>query len=252
MMGEAIFLGGRPIARRDAIGLGDAWPGDLLAYRQEWEPFIAGYLAQWRYVNQMLEGIPAAKQCPAGIFNVSQIQGLDPTMRSYCASLAISRQYTSATDPSGILPQWNAWANKSSAEVLAAAGTMLKWHQDVVMRVGGPYKDQLLQIAKMWNLDVELPDVPTLSQQQDIIARIEGAYTTAKGVLELVGYGVGGELTMVADTAQAVAQGISDTAKKLPSAVPTGWVWVGVAAVVVLAGGALLVYYHPRSAQPAT
>jgi hypothetical protein len=250
--GESVRIGGRPVAHREIVrfGLGadapSAWPGDLLAYRQEWEPFIAGHLAQWRYVNQMLEGIAAAQQCPAGIFTATQIQNLDPTTRSYCAALSLSRQYTSATDPSGILPQWNAWAGKSAAEVLAAAGTMLKWHQDVVMRVGGSYKDQLVQIAQDFKLDVELPEVPTLSEQQDIIARINGAYVSAKGVLQLIGYGAGGVLTMASDTAQAVAKGLQDTAKKLPTVLPTALIWVGVAAVVV--GGALVIYYHPRKA----
>lgn|GEM_PF-1954316 len=250
--GESVSRGGRPAVHREVVrfALADAapsaWPGDLLAYRQEWEPFVAGHLAQWRYVNQMLEGIPAAQQCPAGTFTAAQIQGLDPTTQSYCAALSLSRQYTSATDPSGILPQWNAWKGKSAAEVLAAAGTMLKWHQDVVMRVGGPYKDQLVQIARDYKLDVELPEVPTFQEQQDVIARIEGAYVSAKGVLELVGYGAGGVLTMASDTAQAVAKGLQDTAKKLPGALPSALVWVGVAAVVV--GGVLIVYYHPRAA----
>ena len=110
---------------RCGVGIGDVgvgvWPADLLAYRQEWEPFIAAHLALWRHMNELLEGIPDAQKCPAGIFTDSQIQNLDPTMRSFCASLALTRMYTSDTHPLGILTQWNAWANKSSAEVLAGA-----------------------------------------------------------------------------------------------------------------------------------
>lgn len=260
-MNELVFLGGRPIAQREVVrlggrpiaahfGLGDVgvgvWPGDLLAYRQEWEPFIAAHLALWRHLNNLFEGADAAKQCPAGIFTDAQIQNLSPAMRSYCASLALTRMYTSSTDASGILTQWNVWAGKSSDEVLAAAGVMLKQQQDTVLRVGGPYKDDLLRIAKFWNLDVQLPDLPTFSTQEDIISRIEGAYVSAKGVLELVGYGAGGVMTTVSDTAQAIAQGLSDTAKAVPKAISNPLTWIGIAAVVAVVGGALIVYYHPN------
>lgn len=254
-----ISIGGRSISQRETVrfggraathfGLGDAvgvgvWPGDLLAYRQEWEPFIASHLGLWRYMNQLLEGIPAAKQCPAGIFTDSQIQGLDPTMRSFCASLALTRTYISDTHPLGILTQWNYWKDSTSAQVLAAAAVMLKQQQDTVLRVGTTYKDQLVAIAKLWNIDIQLPDLPTFSTQQDIISSIEGAYVSTKGALQLIGYGAGGTLKMAADTAQAVLEGLSDTAKALPKALPSALIWVGAAAVLV--GGALVIYYHPR------
>lgn len=262
-MNELVFFGNRPVVRRETVylgrrpivGIGDVgvgvWPADLLAYRQEWEPFIAAHLALWRHMNELLEGIPDAQKCPAGIFTDSQIQNLDPTMRSFCASLALTRMYTSDTHPLGILTQWNAWANKSSAEVLAGAATMLKWHQDVVLRVGGPYKDNLLQLANLWKIDVQLPDLPTFTAQQDIISTIEGAYVSTKGALQLIGYGAGQSLTIASDTAQAVAKGLQDTAKAIPNVVGNPLTWIGVAAVVVVAAGALIVYYHPSN-QPAT
>ena len=263
-MNELVFLGGRPIAQRELVrlgnrlvathfGLGDVgvgvWPGDLLSYRQEWEPFIAAHLALWRHLNDLFEGVPDAKQCPPGIFSASQIQNLNPTMQSFYASLALTRMYTSDTDPSGILTQWNAWKDKSSADVLAAAATMLQWHQDVVLRVGGPYKDDLLKLAKIWNLDIQLPAVPDFSTQQNIIARIEGAYLSTKGVLQIIGYGAADTLKLAGDTAQALAKGLSDTAKAIPKAIASPLTWIGIAAVVALVGGALIVYYRPREAR---
>jgi len=263
-MNETVFLGGCPVIRPEGIYLdgrrvialdptvgtsgflGDV--GDLLAYRQMWEPFIAAHLDLWRGVNERFEGVPEAKKCPAGIFDLSQVLSLPPATRSFCQSLLTTRMYLSPTYPLGILPQWNAWKGRSSAEILAGAKSMLEWHQSVVMRVGGPYKDELVQIAKDWRLDVQLPDLPTFSVQQELIARIEGIYVSLKGVVQIVGYGVGETLVMAGDVVQAIAQGLSDTAKQLPKTTR----WIGIAAVVtaVLVGGALLIYYVPRRATP--
>lgn len=260
-MSETIFLGECPIIRPEGIyyggrkvislglqdGIGDV--GDLLAYRQEWEPFIAAHLGLWRYLNGLLESIPDAQKCPAGIFDSSQIAKFDPTTRAFCQSLNVTRMRVSDTSPGGILQQWNIWKDKSSIDVVAGAAPMLQWHQDVVMRVAGPYKDELLQISKFWDIEIQLPDVPTFSTQQDIIARIEGAYVSTKGVLQILGYGVGESIEAVTDQAQAAAQGLSEAAKGAAKAIASPWTWIGVTAVLAIAGGAALIYYVPRRAR---
>jgi hypothetical protein len=224
---------------------GAVWPSDLLAYRQQWEPFIAGHLNLWRYLNGIFEQVPAAQQCPAGIFTSSP-PSLDAAMQQFCASLALTRIRTSATDPGGILPQWNAWANKSSAEILAGAPSMLKWHQDVVLRVGGEYKEDLVKIARLWNLtDIELPPVPEFSAQQSIIARIEGDGLAAQGLLQIIGYSAGKVLVGAATTSAAVAEGLRDTAKAIPSVFRSPWTWIGITGIVAIVGGALVVHYLP-------
>jgi hypothetical protein len=260
-MNELISFGGRPVAHREVVqlrgravtdrfGLGDVgvgvWPGDLLAYRQEWEPFIAAHLAIWRTLNEQLEGDPIAQECPAGVFDDSQIQNLSPAVRAFCASLALTRAYTSSTHPLGILTQWNAWANRSSADVIAGAGTMLQWHQGVVLRVGGPYKDQMLAIAKLMNIPVTLPDLPTFSAQQGVLSTIEGAYVSTKGILQLIGYGAAGALQVAGTIAQAIAEGLNDTVKAVPKLIQNPFLWIGIAAAVAAVGGALVVYYKPR------
>jgi hypothetical protein len=229
-------------------GLADAtvWPSDLLAYRQQWEPFIGAHLNLWRYLNSIFEAVPAAQQCPQGVFTAAAVQSLDRATQQFCASLALTRIRTSATDPGGILPQWNAWSGKSSAEILAGASSMLQWHQGVVLRVGGEYKDDLVKIAKLWNITgLELPPVPEFSTQEAIIAHIEGAGLAAQGLLQIIGYGSGQVLVGAADTASAVAKGMRDTAKALPGVIGNPWTWIGVAAVVVVVGGALVVHYLP-------
>jgi hypothetical protein len=221
------------------------WPSDLLAYRQQWEPFIGAHLNLWRYLNGIFEAVPAAQRCPK-VYTAAAVQSLDAATQQFCATLALTRIRTSATDPEGILPQWNAWANKSSAEILAGASSMLGWHQAVVLRVGGEYKDDLVKIAKLWNITgLELPPVPEFSAQQSVIARIEGAGLAAQGLLQIIGYGTGQALVGAADTAQAVAKGLRDTAKALPGVFGSPWTWIGIVGVVAVVGGALVVHYLP-------
>lgn len=266
MMRENLFLGGCPVVRPEGIylngrkvislglqgiGLGDV--GDLFAYRQEWEPFIRAHLDLWRDMNNRFEQTeatgflnnPLKKPCPPGIVTDNQI----PEMqwgggKAWCASLSLTRMMVSTIDPRGILPRWNAWADKSSAQILAGAPEMLKWLQDVVVNVGGPDKDRLVQIAKTWDIEITLPPIPTFSTQQDVIARIEGAYTTTKGILQILGYGAGETIKGAGDAAQAVAQGLTDSAKALPKAI--NWALVAGAVAVAVVGGALIIYYVPR------
>jgi hypothetical protein len=244
-MNEALFFGGRRVALAgvgEPFGLGDV--GDLLAYRRMWEPFIEAHLNLWRDLNEVLEGAPTASQCPSGIFSSGDVQTTNPSTRSFCAALSLSRARVSDT-PEGILPQWNAWKNKSSSEILAGARTMLEWHQEVVLRVGNTYKNDLINIRETWGLSpVTLPDLPPFNTQQEIIARIEGAYITAKGAVQLIGYGIGQTLRLVSNATEAVVEGLSDTAKELPKITSR----IGIAAVIAAAvvGGALIIYYAPR------
>lgn len=257
-MSEMIFLGGCPVIRPEgiyvngrrvirlglegAVGLGDV--GDLLAYRKMWEPFIAAHLELWRDMNRRFENSPDVRRCPAGIFKNADIKDPDPVWRSWCASLALTRMMTSSSDPDGILPRWNAWANKSSAEMVTGASEMLKWLQSVVLQVGNADKDKLLSVAKAWGIDVTLPGLPSFDLQRDLIARTEGAFVTTKGLLQILGYGAGETLRGATNVAQATAEGLKETARDIPSTVR----WVAVAGVIVavIVGGVLITYYVPR------
>jgi alkylation response protein AidB-like acyl-CoA dehydrogenase len=80
-----------------------------------------------------------------------------------------------------------------------------------------------------------------------VIARIEGAYISTKGVLQILGYGVGEILEGATDQAQAAAKGLKETAQGISKAITSPWTWIGISAVVAVVGGGLLVYYMPRS-----
>ena len=251
--GDGIYYGGRRVIALAGVGVGDV--GDLIAYRQEWEPFIQAHLALWRDLNNRFENSPDVTKCPPGIFTKDQIsQNIDPdpaanaVWRSWCASLALTRMMTSTTDPNGILPRWNSWAGKTSAQILAGASDMLTWLQEVVVNVGGPDKDRLVDIGKQWDIAIQLPELPSFSTQQEVIARIEGAYITTKGVLQILGYGVGETISGAANVTQAVSQGLTDSAKALPKAL--NWALIAGAVTVAVVGGALIVYYVPRRNSP--
>jgi hypothetical protein len=221
------------------------WPSDLFAYRKQWEPFISAHLELWRYLNALFEATPAGQQCPPG-FDESTLTGLPAAQQSFCLSLMRTRLYTDDKDPHGILTMWNAFAGKSASDIVAGAPSILAWLQSVVRTVGTTYKDELVRIAKFWNVQFQLPELPTLSAQQSIIATIEGAYTTAKGVLQFVGYGAGGAMVMVATQAQAVAEGLTNTVKALPNVFGSPWTWIGIATAVAVIGAGLVIYYVPR------
>lgn len=241
-MNETLFFGTHRTFGFGAppFALGDV--GDLLAYRQEWEPFIAAHLALWDDLWRWLEANPKVASCPTGVFDASQIK--DDTT-GFCATLSMTRARVSATHPLGIRPQWNAWKDKSSAEIVAGAPSMLENHQNTVMTVGTEYAKDLIHIHERWSLPPPVfPDVPSFSAQQELRARIEGAYITTKGVIQLIGYSASSLLGEARDIADATAKGLTDAAKSLPSTARTVAIVAAVAAVVV--GGVLIVYYAPR------
>lgn len=245
-MNEQVYFSGRRVAAFGLRGVGVGDVGDLLAYREEWDSFIVAHAALWQYLNGLFESVPEAQKCPAGIFDVSQIQGLPLATQAFCADLKLTRILTSDTNALGILKRWNAYKDKSSAEILAGADSILKWYQQVVLDVGS-YKDDLVRIANFWGVTIELPDVPTFSKQQEIIARIEGAYVTTKGILKLIGYGVGQALATAADVTQATAEGLTEAAKQIPKTFR--WVAVAAAVTAVVVAGGLIVYYVPKSSK---
>lgn len=242
---EGIFLNGRRVIRfgMGDVGVGDV--GDLLAYRQMWEPYIKAHLDLWRDLNSRFENAPEQLAwCPKGNFTNAQLKGLDPVPTQWCANLLLTRQMVSPTDPGGIIGPWNAWKDSSSAQMITGAPQMLKWYQDIVLRVGGHDKDQLAEIAKHWGVEIKLPDVPSFSTQQELIARIQGAYVSTKGILQIIGYGPAEALVAAADVAQATKEGLTDAARDIPKT--AHWVAVAAAVTAVVVGGALIVYYVPR------
>ena len=248
LFGEQLCLGGRPV-----VGFGDdVGPVDLFSYRRMWEPFIAAHLNLWRMLNENMEDmVGSQQQCPSGIFTPDKIANLDTILRAHCAALDLTRIRISDTDPNGILTQWNLWQGSSSSQILNAADVMLKQQQGVVMNVAGQYKDELLAIAKQLGIAIQLPPTPALSTQQSVIAQLEGAYTSVKGILQIGGYAAGSTLMWAGDQTKAVTEGLTDTVKGAGEAAKSSWTWIGIGVGIAIVGAGVLIYYVPRAPRKA-
>ena len=249
MNGELVFRNGRAVMY-GSFGVGDAsvWPSDLLAYRQMWEPFIRAHIELWRYFQSLFEATPAGKTCPAGV-DQSSLNSLDPNMRAFCSSLLLARLRggdNTQTKPPSISAMWDAWRDKSASDILLGASTMLGQQQDVVRTVAGQYKDELLEIAKFWKIDVKLPDVPTFSTQQRSSRDRGSVHRLRKGFSSWPATRRGTTLQWTATQAAALTEGLTDTVKALPKAISSPWLWVGVTAVVVMIGAGMVIYYVPK------
>lgn len=243
---DGIYLDGHRVIRLGLQGVGVGGVSDLLAYRKLWDPFISAHYQLWTTLNERLESSVGAQKCPKGLFKPSDTQHLSVADQSFCAALRLSRMYVSREDPYGIWKRWNYWSGTSSADMLINAKLILEDLQNTVIAVGGPDKDNLVKIARLVDMPIELPDVPEFTVQQALYAQIEGAITAAEGVLEIIGYGAGETLKMAGSTTEAVAESIKETAKAVPEVVKKPITAIGIAAVVVVVGAGVLIYYMPR------
>jgi len=167
---------------------------DLLAYRKAWDPYVMGVAR-------------AEKACAAQ-------PGLDPTLASVHSGSADTIVYL-----------WNQYAGSSSQDILLSAASMLKGYQDSVLHAGqaivGIKRDCPAIAAK-------IPAPPSLAEQAQIHARLDGAGIATSGVLSLLGVGLNGALTTVESPFVAVGQAAQKIGK-----IPT-WVFVAGAGVVGL------------------
>ncbi len=260
-LSEAIYRGGQLVrgfglseTSLDEFGLGQfsTWPPQLLAYRKRWEPFIAAHLAIWRALNAAFEGSQDSANCPPPALSEISKRPLD-----FCHALNLTRMRL-ADDPAiGIVAQWNAFHDQPASYVVQNAATILKYYQDVVVRVGGPYKDELVEIGEQFGIAVTLPPVPDFTLQELTIAQIQGAGYVVAGVLEIVGYKLVAGHKAIIKTAinanKAIAAGLQKAAQEIVAGYWSTQKVIGVTAVIAVAvvGAGLLVYYVPKRKESA-
>lgn len=201
-------------------GMGDvATPGDVLAYRSMWDPYVMGIVRALMACGGAFAQASAG-QTPATPIaqNVFVVPPDSQTLGIYAASLE--------GDSAQLLAQWNAHAGMSDSDLVLQAGNVLQDFQKAVEDAGQLYAPQVRRYCP----SVPLPEPPSVSVQKQIIARLQGLGVIAGGVLQLFGIGAGGAL----DTLGAVGS----TAQGLTSLLtnPAAWiaVAVGLGAAVVL------------------
>ena len=219
--------------QRDQLGLGRATgfgivtPGDVIAYRQMWDPYVVG-VAQGFVQCQTDWNNAAAGQSSTGADLAQFASPPDATTLKLWAN-------AQSLNAQSIMSMWNAHAGLSDAEIVLIAGGILQDFQNVVKAVGQQYVPQLQRDCP----NIAIPAPPAYSLQSQVIARIQGAGILANGVLQILGIGASGAL----DTAVSLERWTAATANKIVDTATSWWAW---AAGAVIVGGAVAIVYAPE------
>jgi hypothetical protein len=180
-------------------------PGDVLAYRNLWDPYVVGTLQGINQCGDVLLAVSANP--PAGI----SAQTLVDMGNNYHD---LATKY---------LAEWNQFAGLQDIDIVAQGGLILTTFQDIVQRLGKLRADPSFStycVSKM-------PDPPSLDVQKAVLSRIEGLGILAHGVLQFF---VSSETEGLKVVASDVGKGAKDVIKALP--IPW-YVWVGAGLAVV-------------------
>jgi len=189
-----------------------ATPGDVLSYRQLWDPYVMGTL---RALSDCADALDIVAKSPPQGFTGDELTQLATAYRNTVTKT---------------LAQWNQFAGATPADILAQAGTMLQAYQSVVTDIGKMREDPNFSRFCPGNF----PDPPTVSAQKAVIAQLEGAGLTAQGILQLFTQSVTKGLQVAAQTAGQTA---GAAVKGVAAGLGIPWyVWaaVGVGAVVLV------------------
>jgi hypothetical protein len=202
-------------------GVGAGWftPGDVLAYRQTWDPYVMGI-------------VRALYAC--GALWTTKDPSIDLTHFAVPPDATTISIYASGlkTDGDGLLAQWNKWAGIPDWVVITDAQNILLDLQNTVQSAGQYYAAEL----KKYCPGIALPTPPGFDMQAQTIGRLEGLGIVAHGLLQLMGIGASGAL----ETAGAIGGGIVAAAKKTLDFTP----WL-VGGAVVIAGAYIVSQVMP-------
>lgn len=204
------------------LGSGLVTPGDVLAYRQLWDPYVKAVAAAC--VNCAAAwNAAAAGQSPNTPINTSQF-ATPPTPQTETLWAQSQQGNYDSIDA-----QWNAYAGSSDYEIVLGASEMLLFYQKTILQIGQYYVPQLQRDCP----GIVLPEPPTSSAQAYVIGQIEGLGILAHGALQLLGIGAGGAL----ETLGAAASTAKHVVDKAADAIGSPFFWLAVTVV----GGAILI-----------
>lgn len=173
-------------------------PSDVLAYRAAWDPYVMGIArgltscaAAWRLLadgKTLTSGDPS--QPNVGQFAVTP----DATELGLWAD-------TLAQEAQSLVDSWNLHAGSTDAEIVLQAGAFLQDYQATVQRAGSFYAPELKKNCP----SIPIPGPPSLDDQTQIIARIEGLKILSHGVLQLMTIGASGALQTYGAIAEKAA-----------------------------------------------
>jgi len=191
-------------------------PGDVLAYRVLWDPYVMGTARAAKAAGD--EWTKAAEgQTSKADLSIFAAPPDVATLKLYAQS-----EYTNADS---IVSDWNAHAGSSDQTIVLEAAAFLQDFQNVVQRVAQVYQPQIAREVP----SLPLPTPPSASAQKAVIARVEGLGILAKGVLHLIGVAAEGAPGAVAQAAASAATKAARGALRSP------WVWAAAAGAGLLA-----------------
>lgn len=164
-----------------------ATPGDVLAYRQAWDPYVMSTLRGLTLTADEFDGV--SKNPPAG-FTAAQLSGMAASYRS------VANAYLAA---------WNAYAGQSPEVIVLGAADALASFQETVKKVGSMRASPSF---RQWYNGPALEPPPSADAQRAIISELEGTSLVARGFLDVLTGSATSGLTVIAEDAGKVAGGV--------------------------------------------
>jgi hypothetical protein len=198
------------------LGSGIVTPGDVLAYRAIWDPYVMGTAraglvcaAAWQAV---IDGKPPSTPINLGKFAVP------PDAKTLQLQVQLQQQWGA-----GLVVSWNQYANLQDWEIVVSAGDILQAFQETVKQTGAFNQPQIRHDCP----SLVLPDPPGIEAQQRVIAQIEGLGILEHGIMQLFAKGAGGAL----ETYETIGQKLTD-----PTTLGIGSVGIVVGVVATMVG----------------
>lgn len=205
-VGEWVTIARRPPASSRTTTGALVTPGDVLAYRKMWDPYVMGIARALQTVADAWAAM-AAGQTPSVTLNVQKF-AVPPSPSTMQVESTTYAQFAQ-----GLVTLWNVHAGISDMDLLAQAPAILQDFQATVQRAGATYAPQVRDIAP----GLALPDPPSSGLQAQVIGQIEGLGVVAHGILQLMGVGASGALETLGNVAATAKAVVTSAASALPA-----------------------------------
>ena len=192
-----------------SIGVLDT-PGDVLAYRTMWDPYIQA-------------AVTACRTCSANW--ASQATGINVSQFAVSPDATTLQLWSNAQSENAaeIVREWNQFAGYQPYQILTFASEILQTLQATVLKVGQFYLPLVIRDCP----NVVLPQPPSLDAQKYLLAQLEGDNIVTAGIMQLLKIGASGAL----ETAEKIGEKAETLADKIVDALPWLFGAVGAAAV---------------------
>ncbi len=231
---ESIFVGVGSIplwARVGRIGAVMTTPGDVLAFRQMWDPYVSAIYNAMLACSNAWSSAAAGSNTPTSgsVINTAQF-AVPPdatTLKLWASGMA--------QDAATLQTQWNYYqglvtTSAGAAQFMSIAPDVLQFFQATVLHAGQYYVPEIQKNCP--GIGASIPAPPTFDVQSQVIGQIEGLQLIAKGALGFLGIGTSGALEFYKRLGQKGEQVIDTTTNNLPLILGAG-IALGAAVVAV-------------------